>query len=79
MEGAGTCEHRAAGPEAAAQAVQGGGSIVSASQLIGKVVTTQSGQSGQVTAVSSGANGLSFEVSGVGTVLPGDISQVSAS
>ena len=51
------------------QAVQGGStSLVGASQLIGKTITTQSGSSGQVTAVSSTPSGLTFDVSGVGTV-----------
>lgn len=51
-------------------------SLVDASQLIGKVVTTQSGGSGEVTAVSSSANGLSFEVAGVGEVQPSAITQI---
>jgi flagellar basal-body rod modification protein FlgD len=54
-------------------------SLVDASQLIGKVVTTQSGASGEVTAVSSSSSGLSFEVSGVGVVQPSDITQISLS
>ena len=62
------------------QAVQGGStSLVGASQLIGKTITTQSGSSGQVTAVSSTPSGLTFDVSGVGTVTASEITQVSAS
>jgi flagellar basal-body rod modification protein FlgD len=60
-------------------AVQGGGSIVSASQLIGKTVTTSSGQTGQVTGVTSAASGLSFDVSGVGTVPASSITAVTES
>lgn len=56
-----------------------GSSLVQASQLIGKTVTTQSGQSGQVTAVSSTSQGLSFDVSGVGTIQAAQIAKVSAS
>lgn len=60
------------------QAVQGNSTnIVGASQLIGMTVTTQSGQSGQVTAVSSSPTGISFDVSGIGTVQSSDIAQVS--
>lgn len=65
------------------QAVQGGGSgsnsLINASQLIGKVVTTQSGQSGAVTSVSQTSTGLTFDVSGIGTIKPSDITKVSAS
>lgn len=61
------------------QAVQGTGSIVNASQLIGKTVTTSSGASGQVTSVSSTSTGLSFEVSGIGAVPSSAITQVSES
>jgi len=56
----------------------GGNSLVQASQLIGKTVTTQSGQSGQVTAVNSGSQGLSFDVQGIGTVSISDITGVSS-
>lgn len=52
-------------------------SLVDASQLIGKVVTTQSGASGEVTAVSSNSSGLSLEVLGVGVVQPSDITKIS--
>lgn len=59
------------------QAVQGNSTnIVGASQLIGKNVTTASGQSGQVTAVSSTSSGIHFDVSGVGTIQASDIQQV---
>ncbi|NMP23554.1 flagellar hook assembly protein FlgD [Sulfobacillus harzensis] len=61
-------------------AVQGNSTnIVSASQLIGKTVTTTDGKSGQVTAVSTGSNGVNFDVSGIGTVKASDIQQVSES
>jgi len=56
----------------------GGNSLVQASQLIGKTVTTQNGQSGQVTAVNSGSQGLSLDVQGVGTVSVSDITGVSS-
>lgn len=59
------------------QAVQGTNSLVDASQLIGKVVTTQSGQSGEVTAIQSGSSGLSFEVAGIGAVQPSEVTAVS--
>lgn len=59
-------------------AVQGTGSIVNASQLIGKTVTTSSGKSGQVTGVSSTSSGITFDVSGLGTVKPSAITQVTA-
>lgn len=58
---------------------QGGSSIVSASQLIGKTVTTTTGQSGQVISVSSSSKGLSFDVSGVGSVAANDIQKVQGS
>ena len=63
------------------QAVQGNSSnsLVGASQLIGKTVTTQSGGSGLVTAVTSTPSGITFDVSGVGTVQASDITQVSQS
>ncbi len=62
-----------------AGAGSGPGSLINASQLIGKVITTQSGQSGPVISVSSTSSGLTFDVSGVGTVKPADITEVSAS
>ncbi len=58
-------------------AVQGSGSIVSASQLIGKTITTSTGKSGQVTGVSSTSSGITFEVAGLGTVKPSEITQVT--
>ncbi len=62
------------------QAVQGNsGNLISASQLIGKTVTTQAGQSGQVTAVSQTSSGLSFDVQGIGTIQASEIQQVSQS
>lgn len=62
------------------QAVQNNSSsLIGASQLIGKVVTTQAGTSGQVTAVSQTSNGLTFDVSGIGTVQASAITQVSQS
>lgn len=60
------------------QAVQGNSTnIIGASQLIGMTVTTASGQSGQVTAVSSGSQGITLDVAGIGTVKPSAITQVS--
>lgn len=61
-------------------AVQGNsGDIMTASQLIGKTVTTTEGKSGQVTAVTNGSHGMSFDVSGVGPVQASDIAKVSES
>lgn len=61
-------------------AVQGNtGNIMTASQLIGKTITTTGGKSGPVTAVTNGTQGMSFDVSGVGTVLAKDIQKVSES
>ncbi|PSR33675.1 MAG: flagellar hook capping protein [Sulfobacillus benefaciens] len=48
-------------------AVQGQNPLVAAAQLIGKTVTTTAGQ-GQVTAVTSNAQGIQLDVSGLGTV-----------
>lgn len=48
-------------------AVQGQNPLVAAAQLIGKTVTTNTGQ-GQVTAVTSNAQGIQLDVSGLGTV-----------
>jgi flagellar basal-body rod modification protein FlgD len=60
------------------QAVQqNASSLVDASQLIGKVVTTAGGESGQVTAVMSGTSGLTFDVSGVGTVPASQLTGIS--
>lgn len=59
-------------------AVSGGGSnaIVSASQLIGKTVTTSAG-SGQVTSIASKQGSLTADVKGLGTINLSDITGVS--
>lgn len=53
-----------------------GNSLVNASQMIGKTVTTSSG-TGTVTAVTSTSGGLSYEVKGIGSVTSSDITGIS--
>ncbi|MCY0878380.1 MAG: flagellar hook capping protein [Firmicutes bacterium] len=56
---------------------QNASSLIDASQLIGKVVTTASGESGEVTGVLSGQSGLTFDVAGIGAVPASQLTGVS--
>ncbi len=57
-------------------ALQGQNPLLAAAQLIGKTVTTASGQ-GQVTGVTTGSSGVTLEVKGLGSVTVSALTGVS--